>query len=211
MHQHIATIANYINPLICEALVTSVLDTDLFEQGILKVEDGKPTNDFEIDRNTRHVFCGTKFKNEKFIQSFIQTIVLNYIEPEFQCIVKGWEMPQLLVYPSVCGHYKPHCDAERFEDGVWERVTNRHITLLVYLDEDYEGGDLIFPDYNITMRPKIGQIVAFPSNRWYRHGVEPLVAGNRRVLVCWLTLWNQPLITNELPNVLRDSYPSIVI
>lgn len=212
MHQHIATIQNYVDPMICRAIAESVDTADLYEQGIMQIEDGVSTGDFDVEHETRYVMCGTQFKNPDLVHCLIQTIVTNYIEPEFLCSVKDWEMPQLLVYPENGGHYKPHADAEQCIDGVWKRVTNRHITMLLYLDENYTGGELTFPDYGITMNPKIGQLLVFPSNRWYIHGVEPLVGGNRRVLVCWLTVWGQETIAEtEKERIVNGQYPRILL
>ena len=193
LHQHIATCPNFVSPLVCQAIKESVVDSDFNEQGIMLIENGVPTGEIEVNHDSRFVYSGTKFKQPELIHCVSQTIVEYYLEPEFLCNVQGWEYPQLLKY-TVGGHYKPHVDGEEFKDNEWKRVTNRHLTALLYLDDDYEGGNLTFPEYNIAMRPSIGQLVAFPSNRYFSHGVEPLISGERHVLVFWSTLFGESTV-----------------
>ena len=39
---------------------------------------------------------------------------------------------------------------------------------------------LLFSDLGIRIRPERGMMVAFPSNRFYKHGVEPVTRGHCR-------------------------------
>ena len=55
----------------------------------------------------------------------------------------------------------------------------RSITALVYLNDDFEGGELFFPDHDLVIKPKPGTFVMFPSNKNFRHGVSPITAGRR--------------------------------
>lgn len=38
------------------------------------------------------------------------------------------------------------------------------ISAVVYLNDNYEGGELSFPEYNVKLKPEAGSIVMFPSN-----------------------------------------------
>lgn len=214
MHEHLFTVKNFVSPMVCSAVANNVEYKDIYEQGIL---DNKGENIEQmttiVKRETRYVMCGTKFKNPEFINSLIQCIVEELIEPRFQCTIQYWEWPQLLLYPENGGHYKPHIDSEYYFEGEgWRKISNRDITLLLYLDEGYEGGEVVFPDHNMMIRPAIGQVVAFPSNRNFRHGVLPLTKGTRRVLVCWLSAFGEfhPVsFPPETQHVIRGQYPAI--
>lgn len=50
---------------------------------------------------------------------------------------------------------------------------------IIYLNEEYEGGELFFPKYNIHIKPKPGTLVFFPSTNMYAHGVTEVVSGTR--------------------------------
>lgn len=63
-------------------------------------------------------------------------------------------------------------------------------TSLLYLADDFTGGNLVFGDSNITIRPSFGNLVMFAC--WppgvNRHGVEEVTSGVR---VCGVTFWPQ--------------------
>ena len=67
----------------------------------------------------------------------------------------------------------------------------RHISLIMNLNENYNGGDLVFFDNknNETKRIELkeGSVVMFPSNFLYPHKIEPITKGTRYSIVAWLT------------------------
>jgi predicted 2-oxoglutarate/Fe(II)-dependent dioxygenase YbiX len=66
----------------------------------------------------------------------------------------------------------------------------RHLSIILNLNDDYEGGDLIFTDQKEKeiKRLKLGKgsIVFFPSNFIYPHGIKPITKGTRYSIVAWL-------------------------
>lgn len=52
-------------------------------------------------------------------------------------------------------------------------------SLVMYLNHDYEGGEISFPDHNITLKPKEGSLIMFPSQLPFIHKVNPVVSGDR--------------------------------
>jgi predicted 2-oxoglutarate/Fe(II)-dependent dioxygenase YbiX len=60
------------------------------------------------------------------------------------------------------------------------------LSTVLFLNDDFEGGCFTFPDLRVTIRPEPGLLVCFPSSRWYRHGVEPVISGHRYTLVTWM-------------------------
>lgn len=63
---------------------------------------------------------------------------------------------------------------------------SRLLTVCAYLNDDYEGGYLEFPSIGRTYRFKKGDVIVFPSNWMYYHGVTPITSGNRYTIVFWL-------------------------
>jgi hypothetical protein len=70
---------------------------------------------------------------------------------------------------------------------------SRLLTVCVYLNEDYEGGYLEFPSIGKTFGFKTGDVIVFPSNWMYYHGVTPIISGNRYTIVFWLGIQNKQL------------------
>jgi len=87
----------------------------------------------------------------------------------------------LLKY-SVGGKYNIHTD----------HFTNfpRHLSIIMNLNDTYEGGDLIFTDQNDNEIKRLklnkGSIVFFPSNFMYPHSIQPITKGTRYSIVAWL-------------------------
>ena len=54
---------------------------------------------------------------------------------------------------------------------------------LVYLNDDYEGGEIVFPEYDLVISPKAGEVVTFPTNAMYLHGVNQVKSGTRYNIV----------------------------
>ena len=70
---------------------------------------------------------------------------------------------------------------------------SRLLTVCAYLNDDYEGGYLEFPSIGKTYRFKKGDVIVFPSNWMYYHGVTPITSGNRYTIVFWLGISNNQL------------------
>ena len=64
-------------------------------------------------------------------------------------------------------------------------VSSRVLSVLLYLNDDYEGGELCFPQSNIKMKPMPGSVIFFPSNFLYVHEVMPVTNGTRYALPNW--------------------------
>jgi hypothetical protein len=58
------------------------------------------------------------------------------------------------------------------------------ISLVMYLTDDFDGGDLVFKEFDITVKPKAGDIVVFNSN--ISHGVSEVLAGRRITIQLFL-------------------------
>jgi predicted 2-oxoglutarate/Fe(II)-dependent dioxygenase YbiX len=87
----------------------------------------------------------------------------------------------LLKY-STGGKYEIHID----------HYTNspRHLSIIMNLNDSYEGGELIFTDQKEKEVKKLklgkGSIVFFPSNFMYPHNIQPITKGTRYSIVAWL-------------------------
>ena len=134
------------------------------------------------------------------IKGLMEDTVKGIINPFFGLEINESEVPQLLSY-GVGGHYQPHIDAEslwKAPDGemIWKKSTDRDISMVFYLNDGYEGGDFLFPELGVRVRPEPGMLVAFPSTYQYHHGVEPVRKGMRYSMVCWATAKGFPTLAD---------------
>ena len=94
--------------------------------------------------------------------SAIEQLYNNQLIKKYKQPIKSIEPTQFLHY-NIGGKYDIHNDSEDFVNGKLTRVCERDITILIYLNDDYEGGELEFPDWGLFMKPKAGTLIAFPS------------------------------------------------
>jgi len=64
----------------------------------------------------------------------------------------------------------PHFDGDEPQDALPPPQNTAKIASLIYLNDDYEGGEIGFPDYDIKIKPKPGDLVIFPY--FYLHEVH---------------------------------------
>lgn len=60
-----------------------------------------------------------------------------------------------------------------------------HLSNIIYLNDDFEGGELFFPDFDFEIRPKPGMLVLFPGNTHYMHGVKKTNGNTRYTCSLW--------------------------
>ena len=61
-----------------------------------------------------------------------------------------------------------------------------HITSLLFLNDNYEGGKFILCDGEFETTPKTGSCVVFPSNFMYPHEVKAVTKGTRYSVMTWI-------------------------
>lgn len=68
----------------------------------------------------------------------------------------------------------PHSDMLGFGDNEMGSV--------IYLNEDYEGGQIYFPQHDLEIKPPAGSAIIFPGDEHYMHGVREIKSGIRYAL-----------------------------
>jgi len=62
---------------------------------------------------------------------------------------------------------------------------HRRISYSMYLNEDYEGGEINFPRYGLSIKPKAHDMVIFPAGYTFNHSVSTVTKGTRYCIVAW--------------------------
>lgn len=78
------------------------------------------------------------------------------------------------------GHFSEHLDT------IFDMEVERKLTIILFLNNDFEGGRLYIKAGKEKMYPPqdTGDVVIFPS--FFLHGVEPVLSGTRHTVVSWL-------------------------
>jgi predicted 2-oxoglutarate/Fe(II)-dependent dioxygenase YbiX len=132
-----------------------------------------------------------------------------FIDPFYQVTVLDREPSQILHY-GPGGHYIPHVDAETlYKDDIgldmWEKTLDRDLSVVYFLNDDFVGGELVFPEMNWVIKPAAGTLVCFPSDHHYVHGVNPVTAGHRYTVVTWMRVKDMPTL-DEINQLNMDEY-----
>ena len=141
-----------------------------------------------IREEIRNVFGYTLTKNnisdKIFFKHIDKVIQQHYSHYKFKfpyLQTSNLKQISLLKY-EVGGKYEIHTDHYH--------QTERTLTFILNLNEDYEGGDFVFYNQDNTemkrIKCKASTCIMFPSNFQYPHRIEPITKGTRYSIVAWL-------------------------
>ena len=161
----------------CKRMITSVKDrrwsaATIGEQKGEKVESA-------VRQLYRSAFAYTPPIDSEIRKEFdvkIQTLIRPMVRQKWRRDFPRHSDTHLVRY-SPGGFYVSHADA-----GL--DVNDRYFTILLYLNDNFVGGQTGFPTLGFSFTPQIGKAIVFPST--YIHRAEPVVKGQKYILVSWL-------------------------
>jgi hypothetical protein len=80
----------------------------------------------------------------------------------------------------------PHTDNME-PDGRPNGTPHRSFSSLMYLNDDYEGGETYFPGHGVRLKPEAGALVVFGAGPEFVHGVTRVRRGLRYTYAGWFT------------------------
>lgn len=96
-------------------------------------------------------------------KDYAQKQGIEYIEPRALSISK----------------YKTGAHMGAHVDDYGDKTTVPLMSAVLYLNDNYEGGELSFPDQEVVIKPTPGSIVIFPSVEPFYHQSMPILSGNK--------------------------------
>jgi len=164
LKKNIVIIENFISNEECKIVLDSIDDKMLWHSYSL---EGIP------DKISKNLY--EKPQAFKILKNAIDKLQ-NEIEMHFgRPLEEGF--PSIRMWSP--GEYQPiHADGEDPQGNPNESYIVDYGSV-IYLNDDYEGGEIYFPDQGIDFRPKSGTVVFFPSNNMFIHGVREIISGNR--------------------------------
>ncbi len=167
---------NFITKENCEYLIKIATELDIWESGgtgfwenrVLNyytiLQRDKKAAEIMLDANNR---CGNIIKN-------------NYAIPE----VYSDTLQIVRWFPGM--EQPPHADDMTNTDipGFEHRVFGS----IIYLNDDYEGGQTYYPNYKISITPQAGKLAVHPGDPEHLHGVTKIEGGMRYTIASFWTL-----------------------
>jgi hypothetical protein len=111
----------------------------------------------------------------KMIDAFITPKIDDF--KNFYFVEKTEDTGWLALKYDVGGKFDHHVD-----DGA---MFPRTVSMSAYLNDDFEGGEIEFPHFNVLHKPSAGDIIVFSSAFPYLHKVHPVTKGTRYTIVNW--------------------------
>ncbi len=202
LREKIRVADGFVPRKMCEEIVRSVNPAALRDAAVSDVNDASAPQ--IVDKTVRNVLVQDPLSVSLQVNGTLQRVVDELIEPFYHLQIDYWESPDILVYPPG-GFYVPHNDAEDVahdeERFIWEwrRTLDRDISVVWYLNEDFDGGELVFPPFQLAIRPATGMVVTFPSTHEYAHTAKSVISGTRYAVVTWMAAVGTPRVQSTPP------------
>jgi hypothetical protein len=81
---------------------------------------------------------------------------------------------------------QPHADSEN-PGGAPHPFPWRDFASVIYLNDDYVGGEIYFPNLGIELKPEPRTLIVFPGTLFFLHGVRRVERGMRHTIASFLT------------------------
>jgi len=181
-------IPNFLTKEECDAIIRISSDR-LFDSAVFKREGDTQDATVRISKQ-----CWLMDTDDLIIKN-----ISDRIATRTNTNIRLQEQLQVVKYDPN-GFYKPHFDAcDSSAEDYCERMNRgmgpRYITFLMYLNDDFDGGETFFPQINKKVVPQLGKAVLFYSVndngvllQKSLHGGLPVQGGEKWIANKWIHL-----------------------
>lgn len=123
-------------------------------------------------RDVDHLIISNELQN--FLNKYIEPHVYQYAKKHNMSISQqnaGYSFNRY----SAGQFFKEHVDSTSEEP--------RTISIVLYLNDDYEGGTITFTKLNKSFKPEANSLFIFPSNEEFMHSADPVISGVKYIVV----------------------------
>jgi hypothetical protein len=189
-----------VTPIIPNLLLVENYLTDEELNTILDIINNTPEPEWFIEYTSNL----KRFCLEKFGRDDVDNLVA---EGKFE-VTQGWQdknlnisskpiyrqihskLDKLVIQADSSLHLSGFATVQRMQTGVeLKSHTDQHTdpsiihAAILYLNDDYVDGELIFKNNDLELRPKPGSLLIFPGNEEFEHGVKHVGEGPIRYVL----------------------------
>ena len=171
----------YNKPRIFKNFVSHDICDHIIKQAKPKLEPSVVSEDRNLDENVRKSETAWLLPDDPVVKSIMEKCVSKTDRPIINC-----ESLQVLKY-TPGGFYKHHQDAFPGEKNM------RMHTCIIYLNDDYDGGETEFPNLGEKYKLNKGDMLLFDvTNDWgfitpkALHGGLPVLSGEKWICNLWI-------------------------
>lgn len=197
-------IENYVSVETCDFLIRSFKDTftetenkGIFSGVSIGLEDAwkiSPVNTLPSRSSGENNIAIDLFTN--ILNSISKTISKNYQnEMDYRSIFLSKMVEGSQVHPHFDNHRRISKDSDEVVEhspyGTKIEVINKigfqpDYSALLYLNDNYSGGEIEFPSFNLKVRPQAGTLIFFKGDQDVEHLVNKVTDGERINIVSFL-------------------------
>ncbi|MEM7770850.1 MAG: 2OG-Fe(II) oxygenase [Cyanobacteria bacterium P01_A01_bin.37] len=170
---------------ICKHLITIAETADFENAGILMetIDNDVRSNDLVQLGGNREL---TQSANQLILGQL--AIVKHFLFEQYGVQFPYAEPCSILRY-GTGQFYKRHVDnillSNRFQE-VKQGLPTRDISIVGYLNDDFEGGETYFDRQDVKVIPQAGAVLLFPSYFTHPHQSLPILRGTKYAFTSWL-------------------------
>ena len=180
MKEYILEVKKIIPQTLCKKII-SYFDNNYNDAGV--VGDG-------VDKDVRNCLTRSLLDSKSLGEKICANAVKEKI---FQCVdhyqnkhgvvIEKISQLDILRYDT-----NKHKAGYKFHNDFGAAVLERHLSISICLNNEYEGGEFVFdiPEGHYKIPQNVGDAVIFPSNFMFPHQVNKITKGTRYALIGWV-------------------------
>ena len=156
--------------------INNVLSDELLQKLVNHYNNSKKTLHSSSGKNRYHVHPDKELERE--LDNKLSRSLFPEIRKIYNLPVNYRELYKIASYDSESnGRFHPHRDTPY-------PYQHRKLGLLIFLNDDYEGGELELVEYNLKLKPKKNTAIIFPGIS--THKVHNVTKGNRMNIISFI-------------------------
>ena len=155
-------------------MIENVLDEKLLKR-VLDYYNNNTNKELHNSSNKNRLHVHPDIELEKMIDNKLSRSLFPEIKKIFYFDVEYRELYKICSYNSETnGRFAAHRDTPYPHQ-------HRKFALSLILNDDYEGGELMLPEYYTSLKPKANTAIVFPGI--CTHQVNPIISGSRKTII----------------------------
>ncbi len=183
----------------CISLYENVFEEDKAEKFIFGLNEDAADDWNELSWENSGVGSGNVSSHRTSLSCSLIPLMKPYPETEFSTfftdnirkqieeVVEDYRnehfLPNAIFEPYSVLKYLPEAEYHAHYDHF--RDNSRVFSMVATLGEPDSGGELEFPNFGVTIKPKVGSVILFPANFPYLHIAHPVNEGTKYSIVTW--------------------------
>lgn len=174
---------NVLNQTMCDWIIARVEQENMWKLATIRKNS---TNVLDIKYRNNYVTFISVLPQLQDVDNFVFPYVTAVGQQYIYLFNRELDRPMLLFNHDEGYHVVKYNDGQFYDIHIDNTLDTRLVSIVFFLNDNFAGGDLFFPKQSLSIQPKRGRVVAFPSFYTHPHRAQPVINGTKYALVTWL-------------------------